>query len=197
MQIFARFTQNCQQGQCTKINPTGTKVTSKEKKKNKFGVNSIPNDLEGDKRSKRRYPESTCYCPLHGYSIKPPHTPVSCTNPKSFHNKVATINNRMGGVSTNYHFYTAPFLSNSKHISSTVALPQPCSDVKRNLKNKINSSAQSYTFLRKIICFLKVNFTLRNLCLHSWQTLCKRVTLICFLQRCWHLGLCCLPSLPT
>ena len=35
--MFAKFTQNFQQGQCTEINLTGTKVTGKEKKKNKFG----------------------------------------------------------------------------------------------------------------------------------------------------------------
>ena len=44
-----------------------------------------------------------------------------------------------------------------------LVLPQPCSDVKRNF----NLSTQSYTFLRTKICFLKMNFTLRNLCLHS------------------------------
>ena len=47
MHIFAKFTQNFQQGQYTKINPTETKVTSKEKKKIKFGANYIPNDLGG------------------------------------------------------------------------------------------------------------------------------------------------------
>ena len=45
--MFAKFTQNFQPGQCTKINPTGTKVTGKEKKRSKFGPNFIPNDLGG------------------------------------------------------------------------------------------------------------------------------------------------------
>ena len=53
IQVFAKFTQNLQQGQCTEINPTGTKITEKEKKKNKFGMNYIPNDLGGRQRSKR------------------------------------------------------------------------------------------------------------------------------------------------
>ena len=75
MQMFVKFTQNLQQGQCTEINPTGKKVTEKEKKKNKFETNYIPNDLRGGQRSKRRYPESTSYCPSCGYDIKPSHTP--------------------------------------------------------------------------------------------------------------------------
>ena len=48
MQMFVKFTQNFQQGLCTEINPTGTKVTGKEKKKYKFGTNYIPNDLGGE-----------------------------------------------------------------------------------------------------------------------------------------------------
>ena len=79
MQIFAKFTQHFQQGQCIRINPTRTKVTSKEKKKSKFGANYIPNDLGRGEQSKRRYPESTYYCPLHGYDIKPTHTQLSHT----------------------------------------------------------------------------------------------------------------------
>ena len=75
--MFAKFTQNFQQGQCTKIDSTGTKVTSKEKKKSKFGANFIPNDLGGGRQSKRQCPESACYCPSHGYDIKPTHTLVS------------------------------------------------------------------------------------------------------------------------
>ena len=106
MQMFAKFTQNFQQGQCTKINLTGTKVTGKEKKKSKFGANYIPNDLGNGERSKHRYLEAYSCCPSHGYNIKPDHTLVSCTNRKDFHNKAATINNRMGGVSTNCQFYT-------------------------------------------------------------------------------------------
>ena len=106
-QMFAKFTQNLQQGQCTEINPKGTKVTGKEKKKRKFGTYYIPNDLKNGQRSKCRYPDSTNYCLSCGYDIKPTHTPVTCTNQKSFHNKAATINNKMGGVSTNCHFITA------------------------------------------------------------------------------------------
>ena len=105
--MFAKFTQNFQQGQYTEINSTGTQVTGKKKKKNKFGTNYIPNDLGGGKRSKRRYPDSTSYCPSCGYNIKSTRIPITCTNRKSFHNKAATINNRMGGVSTNCHFITA------------------------------------------------------------------------------------------
>ena len=66
MQMCAKFTQNLQQGQCTVINPTGTKVTGKEKKKRKLGTNYIPNNLGGEQQSKRRYPESTSYCPPCG-----------------------------------------------------------------------------------------------------------------------------------
>ena len=106
MQMIAKFTQNFQQGQCAEIKPTGTNVTEKEKNKNKFGTNYIPNDLGGGQQLKRCYLESSSYCPSYGYDIKPTHTSVTCTNRKSFHNKVATIDNRMGGVSTNYHFYT-------------------------------------------------------------------------------------------
>ena len=63
-------------------------------------------------------------------------------------------------------------------------------------KIKINFSTESYTFLRTKSRFLKVNFILKNLCLHSWQTLC-RVTLICSLQWCHLLSACCLPSWPS
>ena len=45
MQMFAKFIQNFQQGQYTENNPTGTKVTGKEKKRNNFGTNYIPNNL--------------------------------------------------------------------------------------------------------------------------------------------------------
>ena len=45
MQMFTQFTKNFQQGQCTEINPTGTKVTGKEKWKSKFETNYIPNHL--------------------------------------------------------------------------------------------------------------------------------------------------------
>ena len=102
MQMFTQFTKNFQQGQCTEINPTGTK--GKEKKKSKFGTNYIPNDLINGQRSKRRYPDSTSYCPSCGYDIKPTHTPVTCTNRKTDHNEAATITNKMGGVTTNCHF---------------------------------------------------------------------------------------------
>ena len=104
MQMFAKFTQNVQQGQCTETISIGTKVTGKEKKKNKFGTNYIPNDLGGGQRSKRRYPYSTRYCPSCGYDIKPTHTPITYTNRKQFHNEAATIDNKMVGVSTHYHF---------------------------------------------------------------------------------------------
>ena len=107
MQMFTKFIQNLQQGQYTEINPKGTKVPEKKTKKSKFGTNAIPNDLGGGQQSKRQYPDSTNYCPSCGYDIKPTHTSVTCTNQKSFHNKAATINNYMGGVSTNCHFITA------------------------------------------------------------------------------------------
>ena len=42
MQMFAKFTQNLQQKQCTEINSKGTKITGKEKKKSKFGTNYNP-----------------------------------------------------------------------------------------------------------------------------------------------------------
>ena len=106
MQIFTKFTQHFQQGQYTKIIPTGTKFTGKEKKKRKFGANYIPNDLGNGERSKRRHPESWSYYLSHWYNIKHNHTSVSCTNQKGFLNKVATITNQMEGVSTNCHFYT-------------------------------------------------------------------------------------------
>ena len=57
MQMFAKFTQNLQQGQYTEINPKGTKVIGKEKKIRKFGTNCIPNDLGRGQRSKHRYPD--------------------------------------------------------------------------------------------------------------------------------------------
>ena len=107
MQMFTQVTKNFQQGQYTKINPTGTAVTGKEKEKSKFGTNYIPNNLKNGQRSKHRYPDSTSYCPSCGYDIKPMHTLVTCTNRKSFHNEAATIDNKMGGVSTNCHFITA------------------------------------------------------------------------------------------
>ena len=102
MQMFTQFTKNFKQGQCTEITPTATK--GKEKKKRKFRTNYIPNDLGNGQRSKRRYPESTSYCPSCGYDIKPMHTPVTCTNRKKNHNGAATITNKMGGVTTNCHF---------------------------------------------------------------------------------------------
>ena len=107
MQIFPQFIKNFQQGQCTEINPTQTKVAGKEKKKSKFGTNYIPNNLGEGQRSKRQYPDLTSYCPSCGYDIKPTPTPASCTNRKSFHNEAATIDNRMRGVSTNCHFINA------------------------------------------------------------------------------------------
>ena len=67
----------------------------------------IRNDLGGGNRSKQQYPDSTSYCPSCGYDIKPTHTPVTCTNRKDFHNEAATIDNKMGGVSTNCHFITS------------------------------------------------------------------------------------------
>ena len=101
MQMFSQFTKNFQPG-------TGTDSTTKtkERKKGKFGTNFIPNDLGNGQRSKRRYPNSTNYCPSCGYDIKPTHTPTSCTNRKDFHNEAATLTNKMGGVSTNCHFIT-------------------------------------------------------------------------------------------
>ena len=100
MQMFAQFTKN--------FNPEQTKENNRQapKKKNKFGAKFIPNDLGNGQRSKRRYPESTSYCPSHGYDIEPDHTAVTCSNRKAFHKEEATITNRMGGVSTNCHFHT-------------------------------------------------------------------------------------------
>ena len=105
--MFTQFTKNFQQGKCTGINPIGTKVTGKEKKKCKFGTNYIPKNLENGQRLKRRYPDSTSYCLSCGYDIKPTHRPGTCTNRRSFHNEAATIDNKMGEVSTNCHFITA------------------------------------------------------------------------------------------
>ena len=104
MQMFAQFTQNFKPGECTVIDPKETKVG---KKKNKFGTNYIQNDLPNGEQSKQRYPDSTNYCPSCGYDIKPTHTPFNCTNRKSFHNEAATIDNKMGGVTTNCHFAAA------------------------------------------------------------------------------------------
>ena len=104
MQMFLQFTQNFKQGECTVIPPTGTKV--KDKKKNKFGTDYIQNDLGGGNQSKRQYTESTSYCPLCGYDIKPTHTPTSCTNQKKCHNEATTITNKMRGVTTNCQFAT-------------------------------------------------------------------------------------------
>ena len=103
MQMFAQFTQNLKQGECTVIPPTGTGVS---KKKNKFGTNYIRNDLPNGERTRRRYPDSTSYCPSCGYDIKPTHTPASCANKKAWHNDAATLENKMGGVTTNCHFAT-------------------------------------------------------------------------------------------
>ena len=103
MQMFAQFTQNFKPGECTEIPPTETKVT---KKKSKFGTNYIRNDLPNGERSKRRYPDSTSYCPSCGYDIKPTHTPTNCTNRKACHNVAATLADKMGGVTTNCHFAT-------------------------------------------------------------------------------------------
>ena len=104
MQMFAQMTQNFKQGECTIIPPTtDTKVG---KKKNKFGTNYIRNDLPNGERSRRRYPDSTAYCPSHGYDIKPTHTPTNCTNQKACHNEAATLSNKLGGVTTNCHFAT-------------------------------------------------------------------------------------------
>ena len=103
MQMFAQFTQNLKQGECTVIPPTGTGVS---KQKNKFGTNYIRNDLPNGERTRRRYPDSTSYCPSCGYDIKPTHTPASCANKKAWHNNAATLENKMGGVTTNCHFAT-------------------------------------------------------------------------------------------
>ena len=83
--------------------PTTTGTESKKKDRTKRGNYSvfIPNDLGNGERSKRRYSDSTEYCPSHGYDIKPGHTPVSCTNRKDCHNELATIDSKMGGVTTN------------------------------------------------------------------------------------------------
>ena len=100
MQMFSQFTQNIKQGE-------GKAEPSKgNKKKNKFGTEYIRNDLGNGNRSKRRYPDSTNYCPSCGYDIKPTHTPSTCTNRKDCHNEAATLTNKMGGVTTNCHFVT-------------------------------------------------------------------------------------------
>ena len=102
MQVLAQFTKNFQPGTCTEINPIGTK--GKEKKRSKFGTNYIPNNLGNGQQSKRRYPDSTSYCPSCGYDVKPTHMPGTCINQKTNHNEAATITNKMGGVTTNWHF---------------------------------------------------------------------------------------------
>ena len=99
MQMFAQFSQNNKQGE-------GNTGTAKEKKKNRFDGEYIRNDLGNGERSKRRYPDSTNYCPSCGYDIKPTHTPGTCTNRKACHNEAATLTNKMGGVTTNCHFVT-------------------------------------------------------------------------------------------
>ena len=103
MQMFAQLTQNFKPGECMVIPLTETKVG---KKKNKFGTNYIRNDLPNGERSKRRYPDSTSYCPSCGYDIKQTHTPTNCTNRKACHNEAATLENKLGGVTTNCHFAT-------------------------------------------------------------------------------------------
>ena len=103
MQMFAQMTQNFKQGECTIIPPT---TDTKVGKKKRFGTNYIRNDLPNGERSKRRYPESTAYCPSCGYDIKPTHTPSNCTNRKACHNEAATLANKLGGVTTNCHFAT-------------------------------------------------------------------------------------------
>ena len=100
MQMFTQFQKSLQQGQCTEI----TTPAPKGKEKSKFGTNYILNDLGNGQRSKRRYPDSTSYCSLCGYDIKPTHTSGTCTNRKTNHNEAATITNKLGGVTTNCHF---------------------------------------------------------------------------------------------
>ena len=102
MQMFTQFQKNFQQGQSTEIAPNATKG----KKKSKFGTNYIPDNLGNGQRSKRRYPDSTSYCPSCRYDFKPTHTLTSCTNRKDNHNEAATLTNKMGGVTTNCHFAT-------------------------------------------------------------------------------------------
>ena len=67
----------------------------------KFGANYIPNDKANGERTKRQYIISTSYCSTHGYDIKPDHHSGNCTNRGEFHNELATIENMLGGVTTN------------------------------------------------------------------------------------------------
>ena len=83
----------------------GIGLTSKEKKKRKWGVHYIENDMPNDERTKRRYPDSTTYCWSHGFDISPDHTSCSCKNRRPRHNEAATIINQLGGVTTNYFHY--------------------------------------------------------------------------------------------
>ena len=98
--MFAQFMKN--------FKPEHTNENNRQapKKEHKFGAKFIPNDLGNGQRSKRRYPESTSYCPSHGYDIKLDHRAVTCSNRKEFHKEEATITHRMGGVPTNCHFHT-------------------------------------------------------------------------------------------
>ena len=168
--VFAKFTQNFQQGQSTEINPTGKKVTGKEKNKYKFGTNYILNYLGGGQRSKRRYLDSRSFCSSCRYDIKPTHTPLTCTNRKSFHNEAAIINNQIKGVSTNCHFITAAdewwcgkvnsnkisqnkinktdlnnyttFSRNSKHISYVAAVTNMYSGIMTRLSTLTSKSKE-------------------------------------------------------
>ena len=87
--------------------PVTERLTSREKKKRKFGPNYIENDLPNDERTKRRYPNCTNYCYSHGYDISPDHHSGNCKKRKANHNEVATITNMLGGVTTNCFHHKA------------------------------------------------------------------------------------------
>ncbi|OEU09765.1 hypothetical protein FRACYDRAFT_248024 [Fragilariopsis cylindrus CCMP1102] len=87
--------------------PATDRMTGKERKKKKFGVNFIENDLPNAERSKRRYPNSTNYCSSHGYDISPDHDSSNCKKRNANHNEAATITNMLGGVTTNCFHHNA------------------------------------------------------------------------------------------
>ena len=90
------------------------------KKRGKLAV-FIPSYLGNGERSKQQYPDPTSYCPSHGYDIKPNQIPVLCNNWKDYHNELATIDNKMSGVSTNC-FHHKPWWCgkvNSNKLSQT------------------------------------------------------------------------------
>ena len=73
----------------------------RKKHKSKLGANYIPNDKPNGERTLRQYPNLTNYYSTHGYNIKPDHHSGNCPNRGEFHNELATIEDMLGGVTTN------------------------------------------------------------------------------------------------